>query len=182
MNTNTSNKANQSIPYPFIRETLLPSEKLVYVTRPHWIIFGPCVATFIIALFIYYNGAAYLLFRFNLFGGYDLYQLLAGIIFLLGVYWLIQASIRFYTSEYGVTDKRVLMKTGWIRRSSVEIFLRKLESINVDQTVPGRILNYGTIVIIGTGGTEDYYLYVPDSFGFRKCVQQQADLLTDDEN
>jgi uncharacterized membrane protein YdbT with pleckstrin-like domain len=98
---------------------------------------------------------------------------------LIGAYWLLMAYIKYRTSEFGITDKRVLMKTGFVSRNSLEIFLRKLEAINVNQTVTGRILNYGTLVIIGTGGTEDFYFNVPDPLNFRKRVQQQADLLTD---
>lgn len=182
MNMNSISKTNQELPYPFIRETLLSDEKLVYVTRPHWVVFGSCVAAFILAFLIYCYGPAYFSFRFNLLGGYDLYQLIAFAVFAAGVYWLAQALVRYYTSEYGVTNKRVLMKTGWIRRNSLEIFLQKLEAIHVDQTIMGRILNYGTIVIIGTGGTEDYYFYIPDPLGFRKRVQQQADLLIDEQD
>lgn len=182
MGMNTTGNANQQLRYPFIRETLLKDEKLVYVTRPHWIIFGPTTAAFILAVILYYYGRAYLSFGLSLFQGYDLYQIFAIVVFLVGVYWLITAVTRYCTSEYGITDKRVLMKTGWIRRNSLEIFLRKLEAIHVDQTIFGRILNYGTIVITGTGGTQDYYIYIPDPLGFRKRVQQQTDLLTDKED
>jgi len=178
---NSRSRTNQDLPYPFIRETLLTDEKLVFVTRPHWIVFGPCVAAFMVAFIIYVYGPVYFSFRFPFLDGYDFYQVLTFAAFLTGIYWLIQALIRYYTSEYGVTDKRVLMKTGWIRRNSLEIFLQKLEAIHVDQTVVGRIFNYGTIVIIGTGGTQDYYCYIPQPLSFRKRVQQQADLLTDKE-
>lgn len=182
MNMNSRSRTNQNLPYPFIRETLLSDEKLVYVTRPHWVVFAPCVAAFIFSFIVYLYGPVYFSFRFGLLGGYDLYQLLAFAVFLVGAYWLLQALIKYYASEYGITDKRVLMKTGLIRRASLEIFLYKLEAIHVDQTIMGRILNYGTIVIIGTGGTEDYYLYIPDPLGFRKRVQQQADLLIDEQD
>ena len=166
----------------YIRENLLADEKLIYASRPHWIIFAPAVTTLIAAFLFYVFGPSYFALRSSILLGYSLYEITSGVLAIVGAYWLLTAYITYLTSEYGVTDKRVIMKTGWIRRNSVEIFLRKLEAINVDQTIPGRILNYGTIVIIGTGGTADRYLYVPDPLNFRKRVQQQADLLLDSED
>lgn len=166
-------------PYKYINATLLKEEKLIYSARPHWIIFGPGVAAFIAAFLFLYFGPSYLAIRIY---NHSLYDLCAGIAALIGIYWLLMAYIKYRTSEFGITDKRVLMKTGLISRNSLEIFLRKLEAINVNQTIPGRILNYGTIVIIGTGGTEDFYFNVPNPLSFRKRVQQQADLLLDGDD
>ena len=177
---NLKNNTHEKLPYPYIRETLLKDEKLVYVARPHWIVFFASVTAILMALMISQFGPSYFSLQIKV-AGYDIYQLLAMLVFFVGLCWLTQACVRYYTSEYGITDKRVLMKTGWIQRNSLEIFLRKLEAIHVNQTILGRILNYGTIVIIGTGGTEDRYSYIPDPLGFRKRVQEQADLLIDEE-
>ena|SRR3990167_1153903 len=167
---------------PYIRENLLSDETLIFATRPHWIIFMPAVLSFIIALLCYMYGARYFMFDAEIWHGYRLYEMVSMVVGAVGVYWLLTAFITYKTSEYGVTDKRVLMKTGWVRRTSVELFLRKLEAINVDQSIPGRLLNYGTIMIIGTGGTNDPYLYVPTPLHFRKIVQQQVDKLIDEED
>ncbi len=168
--------------YRYIQSTLLKDEELIYIARPHWIIFSPAVITLFLALLFYYYGPVYFSFRSSLWGGYQLFDVISAVVALVGLYWLLTAYIMYRTAEYGITDKRVLMKTGWIRRNSLEIFLRKLEGINVNQTVTGRVLNYGTIVIIGTGGTQDIYYNVPDPLGFRKRVQQQTDLLIDEED
>lgn len=169
-------------PFRYINSTLLRDEKLIYAARPHWIIFGPAVAAFVIAFLFLYFGPVYLSLNIAIWGNHSLYDICALIAALVGIYWLLTAYIKYRTSEFGITDKRVLMKTGFVSRNSLEIFLRKLEAINVNQTVPGRILNYGTLVIIGTGGTEDFYFNVPDPLGFRKRVQQQADLLIDPDD
>lgn len=166
----------------YINETLLKDEKLIYFSRPHWIIFGPAITALIIALAFLIWGPSYSTLQFHIWKTHPFYELLAAAAGIIGLYWLLIAYIKFKTSEYAITDRRVLMKTGWIQRNSLEIFLRKLEAINVNQTVPGRIFNYGTLVIIGTGGTEDFYFNVPDPLGFRKRVQQQADLLTDGDD
>lgn len=162
----------------FISSTILENEQLVYFTRPHWIVFVPAIFLFLMSLLFYIYGPGYFALQSKILG-YTLYKIGALIIFLCGLYALISALIMYYTSEYALTDKRVLMKTGWIQRNSLEIFLRKLEAINVNQSILGRLLNYGTIIIIGTGGTEDFYVNVPDPLGFRRRVQEQAEKLTD---
>lgn len=167
---------------PYIRENLLSDETLVFATRPHWIIFAPAVLSFIVSFLCYIYGPQYFAFDTPIWNGYRLYEIVSIMVALVGVYWLITAFITYKTSEYGVTDKRVLMKTGWIQRNSVELFLRKLEAINVDQSIPGRFLNYGTLIIVGTGGTGDPYLYVPNPLNFRKLVQEQVDHAIDDED
>ena len=87
----------------------------------------------------------------------------------------IKTYIFYRCSEYGITNKRVLMKTGWIQRNSLEMFLDKIEAIHVDQTVLGRLLGYGTLMIVGTGGSRDPFVNVPRPLHFRKMVQQEID-------
>ena len=67
------------------------------------------------------------------------------------------------------------MKTGFIQRKSLEILFQKVESVRVDQTVLGRILAYGTIVIKGVGGTQDPFSNIPDPLKFREIVSQQSE-------
>lgn len=156
----------------YIQYTLLRNETLIYYTRPHWIIFSPSAIVFIIAILFLWYGPALKLGGFRLVD-LQLYQIGALFAALIGVYAFLKALINYKTSEYGITDKRVLMKTGWIQRNALEIFLDKIEAVNVDQTIIGRILNYGTIIIVGTGGTQDPFFNVPDPLRFRKQVQQQ---------
>lgn len=165
----------------YIQSTILKNEKLIFWTRPHWIIFFPAVVSFLAALFFIYYGPRLGLIGLRLFN-LEIYQLIALIAFLFGVYGCISGYITYQTSEYGITDRRVLMKTGWIRRNSLEIFLDKIEAVRVNQSILGRILNYGTIVIVGTGGTEDPFYSVPNPLEFRKRVQQQIDMYEHSQN
>lgn len=161
----------------YIQNTILKNEKLVYWARPHWIIFAPAAISILLALILISYGPALLgsLAYFQLFGLY-FYQLFAILVILFGIYNIISAYINYQTSEYGITDKRILMKTGWIQRNSLEVFLDKIEAVRVGQSILGRILNYGTLIIVGTGGTEDPFFNIPDPLSFRKQVQQQIDL------
>jgi uncharacterized membrane protein YdbT with pleckstrin-like domain len=75
-------------------------------------------------------------------------------------------------SEFVITNRRIIIKTGFIARSTFEMNLSKIESVNVDQTVTGRILNYGSITIIGTGGTREAFHNISKPLSFRKAFQE----------
>jgi uncharacterized membrane protein YdbT with pleckstrin-like domain len=77
------------------------------------------------------------------------------------------------TSEFAITNKRVLIKTGWIRRYSLETLLTKVESFRVDQSVLGRMLDHGTIIISGTGGSKEPFHKIAQPMMFRRRVQDQ---------
>ena len=86
---------------------------------------------------------------------------------------LILPLIDRWTSEFAITKKRVIMKVGLIRRKALEMNLSKIESVNVDQTILGRILGYGTITIIGTGGTRESFARISKPMEFRRVFQEK---------
>jgi uncharacterized membrane protein YdbT with pleckstrin-like domain len=90
----------------------------------------------------------------NFIGG--LYLFTSLIALFATIVLLIRCFIAIWTTEYAVTNKRIIKKTGLISRKTKEIYLSHVESISIDQGILGRILNFGTIVIIGTGGTRNY--------------------------
>jgi len=77
-----------------------------------------------------------------------------------------------YTDEFAITNKRVVIKTGLISRKTVELNLTKIESVNVDQTIMGRIFGYGSISIIGIGGTREVFVNIRKPLEFRKKFQE----------
>lgn len=89
--------------------------------------------------------------------------------------WPVAVYVRYVTSEFAVTNKRVLIKVGFIRRESLETLLQKIEGIHVEEGVLGRIFNFGSIVIRGTGGTSNPFETIHDPFEFRKQVQEQVE-------
>lgn len=158
----------------YIHKSLLENEQVIYMTRPHWIIFLPSILTFVIALLIFGFGPMIPGFNLKIYS-LTLYEIFA---LLFAAYALLRFSKTFFTyrcSEYAITNKRVLMKTGWIERNALEIFLDKIEGIHIDQTIPGRLLKYGSVMIIGTGGSKDPFINVPRPLHFRKLIQQEMD-------
>jgi uncharacterized membrane protein YdbT with pleckstrin-like domain len=93
---------------------------------------------------------------------------------LIGIPWLIAAILQKKTTEMAVTNKRVIIKTGIISRRTIEMNLSKIENIEVNQSLIGRIFGYGIITIIGTGGTHEPFNTVSQPLDFRKAVLAQG--------
>ena len=80
------------------------------------------------------------------------------------------------TSEFAVTSRRVIIKVGLISRRTVELKLEKIESVGVDHTIFGRIFGYGTIVLKGTGGTNEPFRGIARPLDFRKAVNEASEM------
>lgn len=99
-----------------------------------------------------------------------------GLIFaVLGAIVLLVALIRRNSTELAVTNRRVIAKFGFIKRSTIELNLAKVESIRVEQSVAGRIFGYGSVIVTGTGATMDPIPYIADPIAFRQAVQAATD-------
>lgn len=84
----------------------------------------------------------------------------------------IQALIVLRTTEFAVTNRRVIAKTGFIRRHTLEMLLSKVESVAIQQNILGRMLNFGTVTITGTGGTKESFRAIVEPIEVRKKINQ----------
>ena len=92
---------------------------------------------------------------------------------LTGIFTLfIAPALKRWSDEFVITNKRVIIKTGIFSRKTFEMNLNKIESVNVDQSIFGRMFGYGTITIIGTGGTRESFPSIGDAVEFRKRFQE----------
>jgi len=147
----------------YIDDNLVPGEQVVYRARLHWIIFAVPAAFLVL-------GIVFLaLWR----GNPDLAFLayLGGLCVAIGLVVGLSRAITFSSSEFAVTNKRVLIKVGFVRRHSLELVLQKVEGIGVDQDVAGRLFGYGTITVTGTGGTRETFPRIAGPLEFRRHVQ-----------
>ncbi len=96
---------------------------------------------------------------------------------MFGVIFWIAAYLIYISTEMAVTNKRVMAKKGVIRRETVEMFLTKVESIKVDQSILGRIFNFGSVIIKGTGGDAVPFNGIGDPLRFRKEFMSAADTI-----
>lgn len=90
----------------------------------------------------------------------------------------IAAWIKQSSDEFVITNKRLVIKTGFISRKTVELNLNKVESIQVEQNVWGRMFGYGTILLHGTGETSETFSRIDDPLEFRRKFQEQYDQYT----
>lgn len=81
--------------------------------------------------------------------------------------------IVYSSSEFAVTDRRVIIKVGWIQRRTLETMLNKVEGISIDQSVMGRLFSYGSITITGTGGTREEFKRIAHPLELRKQIHSQ---------
>ena len=86
----------------------------------------------------------------------------------------IYSIIKQWTSEFVITNKRVIIKTGLISRHTLEMNLSKIESVNVSQSIVGRILRFGSITIVGTGGSAETFHNIKNPVEFRKQFQEHS--------
>jgi uncharacterized membrane protein YdbT with pleckstrin-like domain len=148
----------------YLDDHLLAGEQIIYRARLHWIIFGASIIMVGLGLVL-----AILLQAIQP-GYWYLGLALAGI----GLLLAIGPAIRYLSSEFAVTDKRVLAKHGFIERESIETLLSKIEAIGVDQGIIGRVFDYGSITITGTGGTEESFPRISQPLEFRRQIQSQV--------
>ena len=92
----------------------------------------------------------------------------------LTVALLVYAFILIATTEMGVTSKRVVRKSGLIKRDTTEIKLEKVESVSVQQGLLGRMFGYGTVIIAGSGGNNAVMKGVRNPLAFRALVDAAA--------
>jgi uncharacterized membrane protein YdbT with pleckstrin-like domain len=127
----------------YIDHVLEPGETVRFSTTIHWIVYLPGLLLMLLA-------AACLVPVGNTTAGSVWLMAAAGIAIVAAIL-MFRAWFRRWTTEIDVTDRRIVYKRGFIRRHTVEMNMDKVESVDVDQSLFGRLLNYGDIVVRGTG-------------------------------
>ncbi len=149
----------------YVENNLIVGEQVIYNAKVHWFIFVPSIVWFVIGIFL-----------FNIQTEEIVLPLLGGMILIfVSIFSLISAFITRFSTELVVTSKRVIAKVGFIRRNTVELNHSKVESINVDQSIFGRMFDFGTLVINGTGGGKTPIPSIDSPLEFRKNAMQAID-------
>ena len=150
---------------PYYTKVLQPDEKVLVVGRLHWSIYGPAVVVLAAAL-------ALLVLSYRVLDPvWQHYTLLAaGVVGVLGLLLLLGASIRRHATEIVVTDRRVIFKRGLLSRHTVEMNVSKIETVDVEQGLAGRIWGYGTVLIRGTGSGFEPLVGVGSPLAIRNAI------------
>ena len=141
----------------YVDSSLLPDEQIVYKATLHWTIFWQCWVIILI-------GIVSLIFQ----------PIVGGLIIFVGLLVGLRKFIEYKTSEFAVTTKRVIIKVGVFRRRTLELLLRQVEAISVEQTVLGRMLGFGSVTLTGTGGVREVFHNISSPFEFRRQIHSQA--------
>lgn len=149
----------------YIDRNLLPSENILFRTRKTKMIFTIPVLLTIFSVY----ATNYM----------SMNPILVKVIFapwaVTGLYWSYKL-LDYFTSEYAVTDKRIMMREGFFTRHANEMRITAISQVNVDQNLVGQILNFGT-VSINAFGAFDSYPMISRPFQFQRAVNQQLDVL-----
>ena len=143
----------------YVDKNLLPDEVIVYRAHIHW-------AVYIFPVFMLFLGIWSCVIDWVIGMWFTI---------LIPIPLIFNAWIKRITSEFALTNKRVIAKIGFIRRISDELFLEKIEGIAIRQGILGRILNFGTLVINGVGSSGTPFHNISDPMEFRKRVQSQIE-------
>jgi uncharacterized membrane protein YdbT with pleckstrin-like domain len=149
----------------YIEEILQPGEKVLYSTNEHWMFFLPAIAAGVMAVVFL------VLWRLVTNDALMLVCLaLAAMTGLAALYWTATAWFHRWTTETDVTNLRVVHKTGFIRRRTFEMSLDKVESVDVNQSLFGRVMNYGDLTIQGVGEGTQTISTVASPLAFRNAI------------
>jgi uncharacterized membrane protein YdbT with pleckstrin-like domain len=143
----------------YIDENLLPDEHVVYRADLHWIIFARAILVLVVGLVLVFEPRI---------------AQASVVVLLIGVVMLVPPFVAYRTTELGVTNKRVIVKTGLFRRRTLELLLRQVEAILVDQSLLGRLFGFGSITLTGTGGVREIFHRVRDPLELRRRIQGQV--------
>jgi uncharacterized membrane protein YdbT with pleckstrin-like domain len=155
----------------YIENNLITGESVTYRANLHWIVFvkpllGSLVFVALAALVLYIANTSAQQQASTL-------EWIAAGLLIVSVIPIAGAVFNRHAAEFGVTNKRVILKIGTVNSKIAEMFLNKIESVGVDQTMVGRIFGYGTIVIRCTGGSLEPFHRISAPLVFRKQIQEQ---------
>jgi membrane protein YdbS with pleckstrin-like domain len=147
----------------YVDSILEPNERVVFRATLSWTLYAPAVALALCALILLILGASYP--RLGV-----VWLILAAILAVAAFVSFVRAWFRRWTTEIAVTDRRVILKRGFIRRHTVEMNMQKVESVDVDQTQLGRLFDYGTVTIRGVGSTFETLRMIDSPLKLRSTI------------
>jgi uncharacterized membrane protein YdbT with pleckstrin-like domain len=162
----------------YIDATLVPGETVVYRTRLHWIVMLRHILLAVLLLVVAGALLIYFLHHPQL-GITDKHLMQGGVaaLLLFAIVAIFVGAVRRNATEMAVTTRRVVVKQGLMSRKTIEMLLNKIETIEVSEPMTGRMLGYGSITMVGTGGTSEPFHRIAHPLQFRGEVQQQLEKL-----
>jgi len=149
----------------YVMRALQPGETVIYTTHLHWLIFLSAILLSLVGMATLIGSAV---ISSNDISSAS--RAVAAIFALMALVFWLRGAIRRATTELAVTDRRVIYKSGLLSRHTLEMNRSKVESIDVEQTITGRVLGFGTIIMRGTGGSFEPIRQIADPLTFRSHI------------
>ena len=149
----------------YIDDILQPGEKVLYSTNAHWTFYLPAIGAWIVAIVFFALSRMTVAYTPEM-----LCLSMAAISAVFALYKTLTAWFHRWTTETDVTNLRVVHKTGFIKRRTFEMSLDKVESVDVNQSIAGRILNYGDVTILGVGEGKETIKTIASPLAFRNSI------------
>ena len=163
----------------YVDKTLTGDEKVIYSANVDWFIFVPSILMLLFALYMYNNLTPFAKESDIAPGGTALIALITHLLFIFfiskGLLSLISAVFYKISTELVITTKRIIFKSGFIRRTTVELNHKQIESLSFNQSILGRIFNFGDINIYGTGGVSTPIYDIDNPLIFRNKATELID-------
>lgn len=99
-------------------------------------------------------------------------QLIVLGVVIIGIVMFIAAVIRMKTTQFAVTDRRVILKRGWITRTTEELAVESIEAVHLDQSLWGRLFRYGRLIVTGTGDARVHFPPMAEPIEFRRAIEE----------
>jgi uncharacterized membrane protein YdbT with pleckstrin-like domain len=135
-------------------------KEVVYVARLHWVIFTGPVLLLLLAV-----GLG------SLWSGKEM-QMLVSFLLIIATIWGIMTWVNYECSYLTIKQKQLILRTGLLVRFTTDIPMSRIESLDIRQTVLGSLFQYGSVLIIGTGGSRQLMHYVAKPLTCRRYIEQ----------
>jgi uncharacterized membrane protein YdbT with pleckstrin-like domain len=157
----------------YVKDNLLPHEKVLFTARVHPTVFLRPLVPFLAAWCFVFLAVGLPQERAIAGGAYTGYLLGVGglLLFVAIVFW-VQALIMVRTTQFAVTNKRLIARTGLIRRRTLVMLLSKIQSVTVGQDIFGRLLDLGTLTVAGKGGAGQAFQAIRSPLTVRTEINQ----------
>ncbi len=141
----------------YIEQNLNENEIVIYKANVSWaVFFRPII---ILVLLIWLSS--------------KVHEIVVVLVVILGLLVFLRIFIAIVTTEFALTNRRIIAKRGFLNRETMEILLEKVESINISQPLDGRIFGFGTVTVVGSGGSKNVFPSISHPFELQKQVNHQ---------
>jgi len=145
----------------YIEKNLVRDEIVIYRAKISWAVFFLPVVLLVLLIWL----------------SSEIHEIVVVFAIIFSMYILLRVLLVILTTEFAITNRRIIAKKGIIQQNSMEILLSKVESITISQTLDGRVFGFGTVTVTGSGGTKEFFKSISNPLELRNQVNNQISKL-----